>query len=267
MYCYDPSQDNWTTLPSLSVRYFGLGKVDGKLAAIGGCIKNFEVTNNVYTYDERSQKWKKTVPPMPTARYFPGVLSLQSALVVAGGKILLSDYAAVVEIFKPDSSQWYKTDPLPTACRRISLVATDNKCYALGGFDGSWFDSAFYTAVDDLLIRSVPANQTTRSSRISDTRLAWKALPNTPTYGPAAAVLGGHLLAVGGKENSKSEGTAKKEVFMYSPSINSWIYVSDLPTPQSTTTITNLSSNEVLVIGGWDGKQKVKTIYACTLLL
>ena len=65
---------------------FGLGQVNGKLVAVGGEKKSdFRATNEVYTYDERSRKWKQTIPPMPTARYSTGVLSLQSALVVAGG--------------------------------------------------------------------------------------------------------------------------------------------------------------------------------------
>ena len=61
--------------------------------------------------------------PMPTARWSTGVLSLQSALVVAGG------FMGAVEIFKPDTSQWYRADPLPTACIRISLVALGNTLY------------------------------------------------------------------------------------------------------------------------------------------
>ena len=86
--CYDPSQDKWTTLPSLPIRWFGLGQVNGKLVAVGGQNKiDKERTNKVHTYDERSRKWKQTIPPMPTARDSPGVLSLQSALVVAGGDV------------------------------------------------------------------------------------------------------------------------------------------------------------------------------------
>ena len=86
VYCYDPSQDEWSTLLPLPVKYFGLGQVSGKLIAIGGQKKNNHVpTNLVYTYDEDSQKWRQRIPPMPTAREFPGVLSLHSALVVAGG--------------------------------------------------------------------------------------------------------------------------------------------------------------------------------------
>ena len=198
---------------------------------------------------------------MPTARDSPGVLSLQSALVVASGRTSTS-YIATAEIFKPDTSQWYRTDSLPTGCQDISLVAIGNTCYALGGYKGSYLNQALYASVDDLFCNAVPANQTTHSGS-SDTQSAWKTLPNTPTCEPAAAVLAGNLLAVGGRETSEG-GTAKKEVYMYSLSTNSWIYISDLPAPRSETAVAVLSSTEILVIGGWDG-ERVNTVYKGTL--
>ena len=36
VYWYDPSQNKWTTLPPLPVKWFGLGQVSGKLVAVGG---------------------------------------------------------------------------------------------------------------------------------------------------------------------------------------------------------------------------------------
>ena len=246
--CYDPSQNNWTTLPPLPVELFRLGQVNGKLVAVGGVKKSdSSTTNEVYTYDERWKKWKQTIPPMPTARCHPGVLSLQSALVVAGG----APYTDAVEIFKADTSQWHTTDPLPTACCNISLVAIGNTCYALGGFKSpSHLNQALYASVDDLLHNAVPANQTTHSGS-SDTQSAWKTLPDTPTYGPAASVLAGHLLTVGGRETSGGGA----EIYAYSPSTNSWIYISDLPAPRSDAVVAVLSPSEILVIGGsWDGR-------------
>ena len=262
IFCYDPSQDKWTTLPPLPIRWFGLGQVNGKLVAVGGLKKSTRnEINDVYTYDEQSQTWKQTIPPMPTARSSPGILSLQSALVVAGG--YTSTFSNAVEIFKPDTSQWYRTDPLPTACNHIPLVAIGNTCYALGGYGGSYLNQALYASVDDLLGNAVPANQTTHSGS-SDTQSAWKTLPNTPTYRPAAAVLAGNLLAIGGKETPEG-GAAKKEVYMYSPSTNSWIYISDLPAPRACTAAVVLSSTEVLVIGGEGGGDRVNTVYKGTL--
>ena len=201
---------------------------------------------------------------MPTARWSPSALSLQSALVVAGG--YMSTFKDAIEIFKADTSQWYRTDPLPTACQGISLVAIGNTCYALGGFDSSsYLNQALYASVDDLLGNAVPANQTTHSGG-SDTQSAWKILPNTPRYRSAVAMLAGNLFAIGGNKTCTSRGGATmKEVYMYSPSTNSWIYISDLPAPRSMTATAILSSTEVLVIGGWDGGERVNTVYKGTL--
>ena len=265
VYCYDPSQDKWTTLPPLPVKWFGLGQINGKLVAVGGVKEGKAPSNEIYTCsDERSQKWKPKFPPMPTARYGPGILSLQSALIVAGGfSIASSSYTAAVEIFKLDTSQWYKTNPLPTVCCNISLVAIQmgKTCCVLGGYQHpSHLNQALYASVDDLLGNAIPANQTTHSGTCSsNTQSAWKTLPSTPTYAPAAAVLAGKLLAVGGKDTSEG-GVAKKEVFMYSPSTSSWIYISDLPAPRFGTTVAFLSSIEILVIGGW-AADRVNTVY------
>ena len=230
IYCYDPSQDKWTTLPPLPVRYFGLGQVNGKLyiVAVGGQKKiDEEATSKVHTYDERSRKWKQTIPLMPTARSFPGVLSLQSELVVAGG---YPPHTAAVEIFKPVMAQWYNTDPLPMVYDGISLVAIGNTCYALGGYNGSssHLNQALYASVDDLLGNAVPADQTTHNGN-NETQSTWKTLLNTPTYRPATTVLAGNLFAIGGDETSEG-GADMKEVYMYSPSTNSWIYINDLAT-------------------------------------
>ena len=117
VYCYDPSQDNWTTLPPLPVRWFGLGQVNGKVVAVGGRKKSDgRATNEVYTYDGRSRKWKQTIPLMPKNKHSSSVLSLQSALVVAGGVTSIIERTDTVEIFKADTSQWYMTDRQPTAC-------------------------------------------------------------------------------------------------------------------------------------------------------
>ena len=242
-----------------------MGQVNGKLVAVGGRKKStWNATNDVHTYDEHSRKWKQTIPPMPTAtcRCAPGILSLQSALVVAGG--CTSTFSNAVEIFKPDISQWYRTDSLSTACQNMSLVAIGNTCYTLGGFNDSHLNQALYASIDDLLGNAVPANQTTHSGS-SDTQSAWKTLPNTPTYRPTAAVLAGNLLAIGGDETSEG-GADMKEVYMYSPSTNSWIYISDLPAPRAHTAAAVLSSTEVLVIGGWDGGS-VNTVYKGTMHL
>ena len=260
VHCYNPPQDMWTTLPPLPVRYFGLGQLNGKLVAVGGAEKGYgNATNKVYNYHERSKKWKQTIPPMPTARNHTSVVSLQSALVVVGGEDSDRHHTHAVELFKADISQWYRTDPLPTACRNISLTIIGTTCYALGGYDGSNLNQALYASVDDLLRNAVPANQTTHSGR-RDTQSAWKNLAVTPTCLPASAVLAGSLLAIGGSETSQG-GTTKKEVYRYSLSTNSWIHITDLPVQRYATAAAVLSSTELLVIGGAISQNRVNNVY------
>ena len=263
VYCYDPSQNNWTTLPPLPVSDFGLGQIDGELVAVGGWKKsNDGVTNEVFTYSVALSQWMGRIPSMLTARDSPGVLSLQSALVVAGGVTSSGEYIDVVEIFKADTSQWYRTDPLPTACSDISLVIICNTCYALGGYmHKSDFNQTFYCSVDDLFRNAVPADQTPNSgSSLS----AWKTLSNTPTYEPSAAMLAGNLITIGGFGGSEAK-SYKKEVHMFFPSTKSWIYINDLPEPRSYTAVAVLSSTEILVIGGCCGGRNVNSTYKGTL--
>ena len=251
VYRYDLLSRNWTTLPRLPVRYFGLGQVNGKLVAIGGRNRDGELSNKIYTFDEQLKRWKQTIPPMPTARDSPGVLSLESALVVAGGKISyatgkIEDYTNAVDIFKANTASWHRTVSLPTRCSDASLIAVNGTCYVIGGYNTQslQLNQALYASVDDLLHSAVPANQTTRSGS-SDTRSAWKTLPDTPIYRPTAAVLAGHLLALG-----------DNKIYMYSFSIKSWLYIGNLPgpTPLSNTVVSVLSPTEILLIGGQYGK-------------
>ena len=263
VYCYDPLQDNWTTLSPLPVRYFGLGNINGKLVAVGGLRKGEDdvTTNEILTYDERARKWKQTIPPMSTSRHSPSVLSLKIALLVAGGSDFGYTYA--VEVYKPSTSQWYRTNPLPKACANFSILTIDSTCYLIGGQRRPLLlNQALHASVDDLLHVVAPDSQTIHMHG-KDTHPAWSTLANTPVYHPTAAVLGGHLLAIGGKKHG-----ASNNVYMYSSATNSWVYISDIPAPRSHTAVAVLPSEEILVIGGFDSEEvRVNTLYKGTLHL
>jgi N-acetylneuraminic acid mutarotase len=77
-------------------------------------------------------------------------------------------------------------------------------------------------------------------------------------------MLAGNLLAIGGNETPR-KGVVTKEIYMYSPPTNSWIYISDLPAPRSDSIVAILSPTEVLVIGGWKDGDIVNTTYKGTL--
>lgn len=261
VYCYDTSQDKWTTLPPLPNRWFSLCQTNNRLTVIGGRKKgNWERVNEAYTYDEDLQMWEKTLPPMPTARSTMAALNLQSAIATIGGRTSDGD-TDIVEIFRPETFQWYQANSIPTACCAISVVCTGNTCYAIGGYsDPSRLNQALHASVDDLLCNT---SVVTADAMIKNE--IWKKLPDTPTYQPVAAILNNNLFTIGGLDTINGE-VAQKAVYMYNPANNTWIYAGDLPGPLVGTNVAMLSLTEILVIGGWNG-DRVKTVYKGTCSL
>ena len=242
---------------------------------VGGDNKRNEATNEVYTYEEslKTRKWKQIIPPMPTARSFPCVLSLQSALIVAGGMLQLHKYTEIIEILKPDTPQWYRTCELPPklgfcsiASITLQLVAIGDKIYTLGGSEHT--DQMFVALVDDLLRYAVPAtaNQITHiPSRDTSLKSTWKELCETETYVPAVSMLAGNLFTIGGGIGFESIST---KVYIYSCSTNSWVHICDTPFRQAGAAVAILSSTEILVIGGWlddFDMERLDSVYKGTL--
>ena len=264
LYCYDTLQNEWYTLPALSIRHFGLGHIGDKLVTLGG-IKSppsKERVSDMYTLVENTGKWKKFYSPMPTARSSPVVFSLESALIVAGGysyregrKVLEN----VVEVFKVKESQWYVADELPLSLQRVNMFGTvlNTKLYLIGGIRvGATYSTVLSTSVTDLINNAVPANHKTSHDDIPPTN--WKGLPDTPTNKTAVTSLGGLLITLGGEKNA---------IHMYSPSIDSWVHIGSLPDLRLLTTVSVLSPMEILMIGGFDGSKDVNTVYKGTLQL
>ena len=246
VFCYSPSEDSWNTLPHCDVRYFGLGQVRGKLVTVGGMRKSDdEVTNEVYEFDEVTQSWKQSIPPMPTARHSLAVLSHHATLTVAGGRTGHT-HTSVVEIFREETSQWHTTEPLPFRWYAPSSVLINNRWYLLGGEaeeDQDFDQECAVCAHVDLLLQKALPRDPTSTDKDSTSNSAWEVLPNTPDYESAAATFGATLLAVGGTTN---------ECHVYSPCTNEWIHISDLPAPRQWAATAMLSTTELLVIGGWD---------------
>ena len=261
VFCYSPSKDTWNTLPDCNVRWFGLGQVRGKLVTVGGIKKSDgRVTNEVYEFDDVNQSWKQSIPPMPTARLAPAVLSHHSTLTVAGGHTEHT-HTSVVEVFREETSQWHTTEPLPFRWWHPSSLLSNNRWYLLGGGANrkDYSNRAVCAHVDLLLQKALPRDQAS-TDRDSTNNSAWKVLPNTPNYGPAVATLGTSLLAVGGITTNKRTSNPQAAVHIYSPCTNAWIHISDLPAPRLWAAAAMLSPTELLVIGGWN-KGKQNSVY------
>ena len=265
VYCYDPVQDQWSTLPPLMVRLFGLGHIDSKPVTLGGMKlpPSKERTSDVYTLVENTAghgKWKKIYPPMPTARSSPRVFSVGHALIVVGGytykggrKVLEN----IVEVFKVKESQWYRASALPSTLHSANMFGTvhNSELYLVGGLRvGATYSKVSHTSIADLVSNTIPAHHKNEYSDL--TSPTWKTLPNTPTNKTAITSIGDSLITLGGEKDT---------IHMYSPSIDSWVHVGSLPELRLLTTVSVLSPMEILMIGGFDGSKDVNTVYKGTL--
>ena len=286
VYCYDPSQDTWNTLPPLPVWWFGLGQVKKQLVAVGGGrVSDGEISKKVYVFDAKSRKWKpESLPPMSIARHSPAVISHPSALVVAGGEtVQQGDYVDVVEILNVEESKWYSTVPLPTPCRDMTPAVIKDVCFLAGG-RGKYaiLNGVLRASIDELLSRAKVNNDCSNESDSNDNNTVdtsesnetggtqekspvWTNLPDSPTYQPAVSVLAeNNIVAIGGGVSPQSV-SAQSSVFALSQITDSWNYIGDLPSPRHGTATAVLSPTEILVIGGWDDKGQKNTVFRGTL--
>ncbi len=252
VYCYDSPKNVWSPLPILPVRRFGLGEVNGELVVVGGMDSSSSVSKVVHVF--RRMNWEQTIiPPMLTARNWPAVVSLSTHLVVAGG--LGSDN---VEIYNIIDSQWSETDGLPYACYDHLGIVYNNTVYLMWGFDGPNLKKVCAAQVDKLI--SADRQDDGSANKVDS---VWNTISDTPSYRPSPVTISNTLFAVGG-EDSK-EGKATQRIYAYSSSMDSWLYVGDLPSPIASAATVSLSPTQCLMIGGWNNEREIqRNVYRIT---
>ena len=272
---YDTSGDEWSRLPPCQVIFFAMAHFAGNLITVGGWIpRGGGITGKVYCFRKESQKWEEFLKPMPTARYHLSVATTQSAIVASGGVTDVREGKSVpcttVEVYSSETSQWHTADSLPVPCRGMTSVTIADTWYQLGGggADNKAVPTVQYAPLTTLIQKATsPTHQSASHTSV------WKTLPDTPLKLSAAASLSGNLLAVGGYNDSTPSSPA---LYVFFPLTNSWVRVTtgDLPQPRCGCTAVQLSSNQLLVVGGRDGQDKYTntvflgsiTIYSFLLL-
>ena len=138
---------------------------------VGGEIRQYVVTGKVHSFDGSSwfRKWKESIPPMPTARYYPAVFSQPSCLTVVGGIDQHGTRLSEVKIFIPHTSQWHIALPAPSPLSLMTTTVILNKCF-LAEYDST-----------KLYQLCVSVHQTATSSSITPKVITeWKAIADLP---------------------------------------------------------------------------------------
>lgn len=273
---YNSTGDKWSPITDCPVVGFGMVEYNGKLTLVGGAYESstgsssspFALTNDVHVLDEDRNKWKKTIPPMPTARLLPTTMRYESRIVTCGGIVLDESHdicVSTVEVFDGGSEQWYRADPLPLACIGMSWTVIDQSCYLLGGFTDTDFDHPTHlvlTASLPMLIDDAIKKQGLMNGSQSHSPVhIWQTFPDAPRYASSAANIGGCLLALGGSDERLEHKSGALHV--YSPLTSSWIRIEDIPVACFSCTVAKLGSGDILIIGGMghDEEDSLKTVY------
>ena len=237
---YETRSDQWSVLPSCPVRHFGLGQLSDKMVTVGGRDGRGAAVNHVYTYVQETQQWEKSIPPMPTPRVLPTVITYNSSIAVCDGH-------GGVEVFNSEDAQWHTAAPLPVACEYMQHTIINDTCYLGGGGVYSPTRSIMCASLPSLFQSSSPHEQQTSTQQQS----VWTVLPDMPLYNSALANMGGTLLALGGYERTSSP-FSDAIIHAYSASTKAWVKIASLPQACSSATAELLPSGEVMLIGGVD---------------
>ena len=103
------------------------------------------------------------------------------------------------------------------------------------------FYEVFFAPLDLLLISSQPSETSQPSSAV------WKRLTDAPHNRSTPTIFGSRLIAIGGREGQLPISS----IHAYSPHSKSWMEVGNLPTAGCDSCAMVLSTEELIVIGGF----------------
>ncbi len=120
----------------------------------------------------------------------------------------------------------------------------------MGGYDGNQLKKVCAAQVDKLI-----STDRQDDGSANKANSVWNTISNTQSYRPSPVTISDTLFSVGGVDN----GEATQRIYAYSSSMDSWLYVGDLPSPIAYAATVSLSPTQCLVIGGRN-KTKQSTV-------
>ena len=246
---YEPIQDSWSVLPPCPTKGFGLGHLLGKPLLVGGAISDREsaglamAAKDVYTYDNISQVWIKSLPAMPVGKMFPSVISQESTLIVCEGfttetrdKLKNFKPSGCIEVYKNDENQW-------------SLISTTSR------HNPEVFHSA--TLLGRYYVRDTRCVYSAKISSFLQGDVDEDRLPVSPDMSCVLVGYCGSLLALAGGALRISipllqiplKSVQSSKIFAFSATTNSWVHVGNLPDALAFCSAAELPTGELFVAG------------------
>ena len=233
-------KEQWSRLPDNPNYWFGLAVIDGLLTSVGG----YGLTNTLLslTGEGERKQWSQIFPSMPTPRRSAACVTTEQALVVAGG------YGAgnldTVEVMNTDTKIWTKVASLPEKCNSLTAAILGNRLYLAGGYPRS--KSVFTCSLPDLLPPDTLWSRLQRQT-LSPSQNVWKNVSSLPVTYSTLVSFGGHLLAVGGEDDS---GNPTSHVYRYNSTTDSWTLATRMKKKRYRCLAVTLPDDQLIVVGG-----------------
>ena len=253
-----------TRFPKSPTMHFGLGELEGKLVVVGGQRgaedKQMVITGEVFMLDKTEEWSRDIIPPMKVPRMRACIVSYKGRCIAACGGLEMNssrDCSSEVEIYRSDVKEWCTVNPLPVPRAALRATVIHRTVYFLGGFFPD------LTGVSERDCVSIDLENLFQAD-LTLPRL-WKTdFAETPYHSSAPASICGSLLAIGGAQNRQTQAVTDA-VFAYSPVVNEWYHIDNLPVKLSSATATTLTSGELVVVGGRRGEERNANVYIGSL--
>ena len=250
----------WSTLPAQQYFSSSLVVIDGRLTSVGGVLYD-GYTSSLLSLTgsgwRRRRRWSEVYPAMPTSRSSIVSLTSQHTLIVAGG-CDGNKNLDIVEVMDIPTRLWSTVSHLPHPFGLASGTICGDKLYLAGGCVGKNEStmSVLTCSISDLL--SIPSLGASSLSLANKTGM-WQRAQDTPVTLSTVITLGGHLLAIGGEDDSKRDTAA---VHCYDNHTNSWCVVSEMKEPRSQCLAAVLPGDQLLVVGGvWNDTVEIVSLH------
>ena len=234
VWTYDVSNRCWSQLSIAP--YFGssLAILNGLLTTVGG-----DLTNKLMSLTTKGN-WMEKLPPMPTRRKYATSVCTETALIVVGGTGgKYNRDLTTVEVLNIETHEWFTAVNLPEPLYSCSATICGDRLYMLGGIRNTFPSKSVYScSVSTLLWLSNGSDGGTG---------VWNKLADLPVRESTCVTFCEELLAIGGEDSDNNTTAA---VYMYSPSSNSWNFISHINRARRCPFAAVLPDNQVIVVGG-----------------
>ena len=242
---YSITENRWSTLPEQQ-HGAAIAVANNQVTLIGGRdVSTMKVITTLSTWYEEG-RWKQVLPPMPTGRARPAVISHDNLLLVTGGKAENGFALNTTDVLDLTTMKW--TTPkgldLPIPLRQHYLALCGEYLYLVGGmtmFPREDHNSQAWRA------KWSDVKQTAAPQHSQPERGVWAKIADPHILRPTPVSCGGTLYTVGGQTRN---GKPVSTVYTYFPDRNQWVSVGDMNVERVNPCAVPLSSNIILVAGG-----------------